>query len=137
MSRPLLFLAIIALAPAHALAQQADPAAPLSLTLDGTDQVEASCRLTFVARNPSDADVASLVVETVAFDLEGGVSRISLFDFGALPGGVPRVRQFDLPDTDCDAVGSILINGVQSCEGGAACDGPIATQSRAAQDLLG
>ncbi|RYH04472.1 hypothetical protein EU805_03665 [Salipiger sp. IMCC34102] len=132
-----LLFAALAIAGSPLAAQEAAPEAPLSVALDAADQVETACRLTFVARNEAEAGVEALVIETVAFDLDGGVSRIALFDFGALPAGLPRVRQFDLPDTDCAALSSLLVNGVQTCEGGEACEMPPSVSSRIDLELLG
>ncbi|MEM9248389.1 MAG: hypothetical protein AAGB05_06785 [Pseudomonadota bacterium] len=128
--------------PALAQDQSTDKSdAALALTLDGIAQTEAACRLTFVARNGLAADVASLVVEAVAFSPDGGVERIALFDFSALPVDRLRVRQFDLPGTACAAVGSMLVNGVQRCEGDGldpdACAAAITVSSRADVELLG
>ena len=111
-------------------------AAALAIALDGLAQAGEACRLTFVARNGLDGGVDPLVLEGVAFDREGGVARISLFDFGALPAGRTRVRQFDLADTDCAAVGGLLINGVQRCEGVEGCADALAVSSRADVELL-
>jgi hypothetical protein len=103
----------------------------LSLTLDDLTQVDAACRLTFVARNELAAAADPLVVEAVAFDTGGGVARIALFDFGALPAGRTRVRQFDLSETACVDVGSMLINGVQRCVGPEGCAEALTVASRA------
>lgn len=110
--------------------------AGLSIELNALDQVDGACRLVFVARNATDADIDALVLETVAFDAEGGVTGISLFDFATLPADLPRVRQFDLPGTACDEIGSLLVNGVQACEGGA-CDAPLSVGSRTGVEFLG
>lgn len=139
MAKSLLYPALLALLAPPLSAQEVgtNSDGPLSLTLDAASQVEGACRLTFVARNQADTDIGSLVIEAVAFDADGGVARIALFDFGALPARVPRVRQFDLPDMRCDKIESVLVNGVQTCEGGAACDTPPLVSSRADVELLG
>jgi len=108
----------------------------LALQLDSLSQAGASCRLTFVARNGLEEDLEAFVLEAVAFDREGGVARIALFDFGALPAGSPRVRQFDLPDIACDAVESVLVNGIDACEGVADCAERLSVTSRAEAELI-
>lgn len=92
--------------------------AKLSLELNATSDVEGSCRMSFLVRNELAQDVEALVVETVIFTKEFQVDRLTLFDFQSVPVGRPRVRQFDLSGTACSDVGSVLINGVDSCEGG-------------------
>lgn len=124
----------------NAQAAEAGPAT-LSIALDSLAPVDGACRLTFVARNGLAADISALVIEAVAFGADGGVERIALFDFGTLPVDRLRVRQFDLPGLSCDAVGSVLVNGVQGCVGegldAAHCAAAITVSSRAGVELLG
>jgi hypothetical protein len=119
-----------------AVAQNTAPPG-LSIELNALDQTGGACRLVFVARNGLAADVDGLVIEAVAFDAGGGVARIALFDFAQLPAGLPRVRQFDLPEMACDSIGSVLVNGVQSCAGPADCAESLTFSSRTDVELLG
>lgn len=100
-------------------AQETDgPAPSLALTLNTLQPTEAGgCRLTFVIRNGLGADIDSLVTEAVLFDAEGRVATLTLFDFGTLPEGRPRVQQFDLAAQGCDGIGEVLVNGIGTCEG--------------------
>ncbi len=129
-----LMLALTLASPA--LAQDAEEP-KLTIELNALNQTEGACRLLFVARNGLAADVTSLVLEAVAFDASGSVNRIALFDFSSLPTGTPRVRQFDLPDLACSDIGSLLVNGVQSCEGPADCSAALSVSSRTDVELLG
>ena len=96
----------------------APDAGALSVELNDVAPAEGACRLTFLARNDTDADLDELSLETVILTPEGRVERLTLFDLGALPSGRPRVRQFDLAQTDCGQVGRVLVNGVAGCSGG-------------------
>ncbi len=132
-------LALCVAAPA-ALAQ--DETGPrLSIELNATEQVDQSCRMSFLIRNGHEADVESAVFEAVLFDAEGRVDRLTLLDFGALPGGRPRVRQFLLSNLDCGSLGQVLINGAETCEAGelgeAACTEGLELGSRADVELIG
>ncbi|MEO0943617.1 MAG: hypothetical protein AAFY06_02085 [Pseudomonadota bacterium] len=91
--------------------------AKLSLELNTAEEVETACRLSFLIQNEMATDITSLVVETVIFTSDAQVDRLTLFDFQSVPAGRPRVRQFDLTGTPCNRVGSLLINGVESCDG--------------------
>lgn len=103
-----------------AAAQSENTVPPLlSLELNAVEQTEANCRLVFVAENKMGNDLDSLSLETVLFDAGGKVSRFTLFDFKSLPADKTRVRQFELPDTQCGTVSKILINGVAACKGAA------------------
>jgi len=135
MRLPLCALACLILA-APALAQ-ADAAPALSLELNRVDPLDGACRLTFMAENGFDTGLEALSLETVLIDTEGRVERLTLFDFGALPAGVPRVRQFDIPGLDCAALGRVLINGVSECGGSQDCGGALRLNSRSDVEVIG
>lgn len=123
-------------AAAPALAESA--ASPrLSLELNRVDALDGACRLTFMAENGLGADLAALALETVLIATDGQVERLTLFEFGALPDGVPRVRQFDVPGLSCEGLGRVLINGVAQCEGAETCDGALVLGSRTDVEVIG
>jgi hypothetical protein len=115
--------------------------ATISVELNAQEQVEAGCKLSFLARNGLDGDIAKAVYETVLFDAEGQVERLTLFDFGTLPAGKPRLRQFVVPGLQCEALGQILINGASTCEAGelgaAACLQGLSLNSRTDVEMMG
>lgn len=129
MRRAILILGALIAGPALAQTAPPDGDGALSITLDGRAQEGAACRLTFVAQNGLGAD-AGPVIEAVAFDTEGGVAAITLFDLGEIPDGRTRVRRFDLPGTDCAGLGAILVNGVEDCGGAEGCAGRLRVASR-------
>lgn len=98
-----------------ASAAAAESETALGLELNTADLVGESCRLTFVLSNGLAQDIEQLVAETVLFSSAGGVILLTLFDFGTLPAGRPRVRQFEVSGTACDQIGQVLINGVATC----------------------
>jgi hypothetical protein len=98
-----------------AAAQEAEPA--LGLELNRVLPVEGACRLTFVADNALGADLGRVVFETVLFTREGAVERLTLLDLGGLPAARTRVREFDMAGVACEALGRVLFNGVDTCEG--------------------
>lgn len=53
----------------------------------------------------------SAVFETVLFDRDGKMVTLTPFDFGAVPAGRLRVRQFDVPGSDRGNLGRALLNG--------------------------
>jgi len=113
------FIPIFALAagvaPGPALAAEG---VALTITLNAAAATDAGeCRLSFVIRNDLGTDIESLVAEAVLFDGVGRVATMTLFDFGSLPEGRPRVRQFDLAGRGCDGIGGVLVNGIGTCEG--------------------
>lgn len=109
-----LFMAVTGAALAD---QTAAPPAVLSIELNTLTQKDSACRMIFLVENTLGADLSSAVFETVFFKTNGGVERLTLFDFQALPQGRPRVRQFDIPNVQCGSLGQVLINDVHSCKG--------------------
>jgi hypothetical protein len=135
-----LLAAALALLPAALSAQDAETGS-LTIELNAQEQVEAGCKLSFLARNGAGGDIAKAVYETVLFDGNGQVERLTLFDFGTLPAGKPRLRQFVVPGAQCDALGQILINGASTCEAGElgadACTRGLTLSSRTDVEMLG
>ena len=86
-----------------------------SLQLNSAQTIENACRLTFVVDNQTEKDISELVFETVLFSQQGEVIFFTLFDFGEVPYGTPRVRQFDVPGYSCEDVKQVLINGIDKC----------------------
>ncbi|MFG6591794.1 hypothetical protein [Sulfitobacter sp. 1A12157] len=119
----------------------AAPAPTLKVELNAADTTEANCKLTFLITNELSAPLDKAVYETVLFDREGTVNRLTLFDFGELPVGRPRVRQFVVPQTTCENLGRILFNGAQSCEGAGieagTCESALAPATRTEIEVLG
>lgn len=113
----------------------------LSVELNAAQPQEEACKLSFVVVNSHDEDIGKAVFETVIFDASGQVNRLTLFDFGVLPQGRPRVRQFVIPGTPCDAIGQILFNGAQTCESGGlgpdACTRDLGLTSRTEIEVVG
>ena len=129
-------------APGLVYAQSEGAAKPaLSLELNSVQDVAGACRFTFVAANNTGTAIDKAVFETVIFDADGAVVRLSLFDFRALPEGRPRVRQFDVPAMGCETIGQVLINGTSSCivngAENAVCSDGLQLNSRITMKLLG
>jgi len=117
-SKPAFWALALGLAVAATAVRSQENSQPsLSIDLNALEQVNQACRLVFVATNTTGKAIDEMTLETVLFDAAGTVNRFALFDFKALPNGKTRVRQFDLPDTQCGSVGRILINGAASCKG--------------------
>lgn len=116
-----------------------DPA--LLVELNTAQTVEGACRLSFLIVNEHVSEIASVVYETVLFNADGSVNRLTLFDFGSLPSNRPRVRQFEVPGVACADLGQLLINGASSCEAGelgnSICGSSLQISSRNEIEVLG
>ncbi|ABD55048.1 hypothetical protein Jann_2131 [Jannaschia sp. CCS1] len=130
--RAFLTATLIAALPLGVAAQEAPR--PLIIELNRIVPLEGACRLTFMAQNNMDVDVAQIVFETVLFTTQGGVERLTLFDMGTLPTARPRVREFDMPGLACEDLGRVLFNGVDTCTGdgldATMCEGALSPVSR-------
>jgi len=123
------------------IAQEPTPSAGITVELNTVTQAEAGCQLTFVASSGHPDGVESVVLETVLFETSGAVNQLTLFDFGAIPAGVPRVRQFVVPGLQCASLGRLLINGVSACSvpglDDGACAAGLSMSSRTDVEVLG
>lgn len=104
-------------------AQETDLAGKISVELNATETVDTACTLTFLVTNGLNVQIDKLIYETVLFNASGQVERLTLFDFGNLPSGRPRVRQFAVQQMTCDQLGRVLFNGANTCEGDGLADG--------------
>ena len=91
--------------------------AGISLELNTLQPTDNGCLFTFVAENTLDTAIEKASYEVVLFDGDGLVQRMTVLDFQDLPTERTRVRQFNLADTQCDAVSRVLINDVAACTG--------------------
>jgi hypothetical protein len=134
-----LLAAVLASFPAFAQIEESD--GRLTIELNAAQTTDEGCSLSFLIVNGLPAQIDSLVLEAVLFDAEGQVDRLTLFDFGSLPVARPRVRQFALPGPACNGIGTVLINGAETCETGAgassACVDALDLRTRVEIDLIG
>lgn len=107
---------ICALVPCMVTAQETDITDKISVELNASQTTDTSCTLTFLITNGLDTPVEGLTYETVLFDQQGQVNRLTLFSFGDLPPARPRVRQFAVPDVTCEDLSRIIFNGANTCE---------------------
>ncbi|PVB62393.1 hypothetical protein [Labrenzia sp. 011] len=99
-----------------ASAAGAQSAESISIQLNGAETVGDACRLTFVIRNELPKPVKALGLDLVMFDRSGGVAGYAAVDFGDLPAGKTRVRQYDVARGECSGMSRVLLNEVRACE---------------------
>lgn len=98
----------------NALADEQSPGQVVLIKLNAAKSIAESCTLTFLVLNEHANAIENAVYETVLFDSSGQVNRLTLFDFGTLPPGRPRVRQLSVPGvspTKCSGVGRAMCLG--------------------------
>lgn len=113
----------------------------VSIELNTVKPSEGSCTLTFLVTNARDKPIEKAVYETVLFNTDGQVDRLTLFDFGTLPPDRPRVRQFTISGLACDGLSKVLINGAHTCEAPElsdnACESGLILRSRTEIEVIG
>ena len=128
-------LVVVAMAIGAASEARAQAGDRFHLELNNVEDVDASCRITFLAHNETETDFAETSYDVVVFDERGIVSQRLILEFGRLPLGKTRVVQF-LLERSCEGISRLLINGVEECveETGASSDmclDALVTSSRA------
>lgn len=122
-------------------AQAAAEDGVLRVELNTAETTDTACRLSFLIENTHGTDITQAVYETVLFNADGAVNQLTLFDFGTLPTGRPRVRQFEVPGLACTDLSRLLINGASTCEAGELgadiCTTTLSLSSRTSIALLG
>ncbi|MEM0907212.1 MAG: hypothetical protein AAGJ94_07605 [Pseudomonadota bacterium] len=108
---------------------------PLSLELNKLEEADGICRAYFIARNQTGQDVANLELDTFLFDRDAIILQRLALPFGPV-GTRMRIVSFDF-NLSCNAIGSVYVNDVLSCEPleAAACAAALQTSSRAAAAL--
>ena len=108
-------LSIAAGTPTAALAEE--PVASLSLELNNLTDSATGCLATFMAKNAMQQKLDEVAFEVVLFDTDGRVDRLLVLDFSPLIEGKTRVRQFELPGTQCNGISRVLVNDAAACSG--------------------
>ena len=132
---------VMAVSTFQVAADEVDLTGKVAIELNTVSEGEGNCTLTFMVINGHSVGIDKLVFETVLFDADGAVDRLTLFDFGALPVGRPRVRQFAVPNLTCGDLGRVLFNGLHTCEAedlnASTCANGLVPTSRVEIEVLG
>ncbi len=113
---------------------------PLGIELNRLDEQGPSCRASFVITNPGPETFTGFKLDLVVFDKGGTITKRLAADVAPLRSDKETVKIFDIPDTPCAGIGSILVNDVLDCRAGekpaADCVGNIAVSSKLPVKLL-
>jgi hypothetical protein len=94
-------------------------AEPIGLELNGLENSEGRCRVSFVIENKDHASLESLRLELAVFGRDGIAKRPVMIEMGPLRGAKTMVKAFII-DGGCAEVGAILLNDVAACTPGEA-----------------
>ena len=93
----------------------AQDAAKFPLELNRLEQDGDICRVYLLVKNPEASAIRDFKLDLVFFDKEEIIRNRLYVELGPLPGAKTAVRLFDIPQSNCAALGSILVNDVVSC----------------------
>jgi hypothetical protein len=133
-----LLLSGVLLAPAATEAAEAP--ATIGVELNRLEDQAGSCRAYVVVRNPGTADFSGFALDLVVFDRGGTIMRRLAIDVAPVRPAKTSVKVFDIPETACSAIGSILVNDVIHCRDASGdvtgCIDRLSTSSKLAVSLM-
>jgi hypothetical protein len=99
-----------------------------------------NCRAYLLVSNPGSAEFSSFSLDLVLFDKGGTIMRRLAVDLAPLRPAKTSVKVFDISETACGAIGSILVNDVIHCRDATGdvvgCIDRVSTSSKLAVSLL-
>jgi len=118
----------------------AEPPTTIGVELNRLEDQGGNCRAYLVITNPGSAEFSGFALDLVVFDRGGTIVRRLAVDAAPLRPAKTSVKVFDIAETACGAIGSILVNDVIHCRntGGdiAGCVDRLSTSSKLAVSLL-
>ena len=119
-------VSLVLAAPGLATAQEVEtaqmgeesPSGTVSIELNKLEPKGSNCRAYFVINNESDKAYDKLQMEFFVFRPDGIIDQSFAADLAPLKANKQTVKRFDISNTSCDNLGSILINDVTKCQVG-------------------
>ena len=93
--------------------------ASLTVELNKLEASEKGCRAYLVINNTTDASYETMKMDLVMFQPDGIIGKRFVLDLAPLKPQKKTVKLFNLEDTACDKVGSLLVNDIVECKVGA------------------
>jgi hypothetical protein len=93
----------------------AEPPTTIGVELNRLEDQGGNCRAYLVITNPGSAEFSGFALDLVVFDRGGTIVRRLAVDAAPLRPAKTSVKVFDIAETACGAIGSILVNDVIHC----------------------
>jgi hypothetical protein len=94
---------------------QTPPSQPVGLELNKLEQQGSNCRAYLVINNPGTDAFSGFTLDLVVFDRTGTISRRLAVELAPLRPAKTTVKVFDIVQTPCSGIGSVLVNDVIRC----------------------
>ena len=123
-----------------ASAKAAEAPEKIGVELNRLEDQGGSCRAYLVISNPGSAEYSGFALDLVVFDRGGTIMRRLAVDVAPVRPAKTSVKVFDIPETTCGTIGSILVNDVIHCRNAsgdvAECIDQLSTSSKLQVSLL-
>src|SRR5262244_3752198 len=118
----------------------AEPPSTIGVELNRLEDQGGNCRVYLVITNPGAAEFSSFALDLVVFDRGGTIMRRLAAEVAPLRPAKTSVKVFDISETACSAIGSILVNDVIHCRDASGdvtgCVDRLSTSSKLAVSLM-
>jgi hypothetical protein len=88
----------------------------ISLELNKLEPSDKGCRAYVVVSNPTSTTYDANKLDLVMFQTDGVIGRRFALDLAPLRPSKRAVKLFELDGTQCDGIGSFLVNDVMECK---------------------
>ena len=123
-----------------ATAEAAEAPTKIGIELNRLEDQGGNCRAYLVITNPGSAEFSAFALDLVIFDRGATIMRRLAVDLAPVRPAKTSVKVFDISETTCGAIGSILVNDVIHCRDPsgdvAACIDRLSPSSKLAVSLL-
>ena len=118
----------------------AEPSPTIGVELNRLEDQGANCRAYLVISSPGSDEFSGFTLDLVIFDRGGTIMRRLAVDVAPVRPAKTSVKVFDIAETACSAIGSILVNDVIRCRDKsgdvAGCVDRLTTSSKLAVSLM-
>ena len=104
-------------------ARQSAAAEEVRIELNRLEDQGPHCRAYLVIANPGEIAFSGFKLDLVIFDRSGTIMRRLALDLAPVRAAKTTVKVFDISDTPCTGIGSMLLNDVVDCRDA---NGPVA-----------
>jgi hypothetical protein len=120
--------------------EAAEAPTKIGIELNRLEDQGGNCRAYLVITNPGSAEFSGFALDLVIFDRGGTIMRRLAVDVAPVRPAKTTVKVFDISETTCGAIGSILVNDVIHCRDPSGdisgCVDRLSTSSKLAVSLL-